>query len=290
MKRDSLQVQSVKRLTSAIFCLLLTAAFCLLSAGRGYAFQNIKKGKECLSCHTLTKDEAKKLIKADVYKAEITEIKMSPVKGLWEIKGTMETGEGQRGFMVYVDFTKKYIVEGQVTPLSALGKQSAEPQQLRKVNTAQIPLDEAVIMGDPHAPKKIIVFDGPDCPYCKKLHVEVKKILEQRKDIAFYIKLFPLVSIHPEAYYKSRAIVCEKSASLLEDAFEGKKLPKPWEGILSGLSEKKDCGTKEVDANLKLGQTLGITGTPTIIFPDGRLIPGYVDASALLKLLEEKPQ
>lgn len=290
MKRDSLKAQSAKRMVLAILCLLLTAIFCLLSADRGYAFQNIKKGKECLSCHTLTKDEAKKLIKADAYKAEITEIKMSPIKGLWEIKGTIEAGERKRGFMVYVDFTKKYIVEGRITPLSALDKQSAAPQELQKVNTAQIPLDEAVIMGSPNAPKKVIIFDDPDCPYCRRLHTEVKKILEQRKDIVFYIKLFPLVSIHPDAYDKSRAIVCEKSASLLDDAFAGKKLPKPWEGLLPGLSEKKDCGMKEIDANLKLGQTLGIEGTPAIILPDGRLVPGYVDASALLKLIEEKPQ
>lgn len=290
MKRDSLKAQGAKRVVSAILCLLLTAVFCLLSASKGYSFQNIKKGKECSSCHTLTKDEAKKLLKVDAYKAEITEIKMSPIKGLWAIKGTIGEGERKRRFMVYVDFTKKYIVEGRITSFSDMDKQSAAPQELQKVNTAQIPLDEAVIMGSPNAPKKVIIFDDPDCPYCRRLHTEVKKILEQRKDIVFYIKLFPLVSIHPEAYDKSRAIVCEKSVNLLDDAFAGKKLPKPWEGLLPGLSEKKDCGIKEIDANLKLGQTLGIEGTPAIILPDGRLVPGYVDASALLKLIEEKPQ
>jgi thiol:disulfide interchange protein DsbC len=290
MKQYSLKTQSAKRMVPAILCLVFTAVFCLLTIDRGYAFQNIKQGKECLSCHTLTKDEALKLLKADAYNADITDIKMSPIKGLWEIKGTIGEGEGKRRFMVYVDFTKKYIVEGRITLFSDMDKQSAAPQELQKVNTAQIPLDEAVIMGSPNAPKKIIIFDDPDCPYCRRLHTEVKKILEQRKDIVFYIKLFPLVSIHPEAYDKSRAIVCEKSVNLLDDAFEGKKLPKPWEGLLSGLRGKKNCGIKEIDANLKLGQTLGIAGTPAIILPDGRLVPGYMDASALLKLLEEKPQ
>jgi thiol:disulfide interchange protein DsbC len=54
----------------------------------------------------------------------------------------------------------------------------------------------------------------------------MKKVVADRKDIAFYIKLFPLKS-NLEAYEKSKAILCEKSLSLLEDAFAKKPLPKP---------------------------------------------------------------
>ena len=100
----------------------------------------------------------------------------------------------------------------------------------------------------------------------------MKKITEERKDIAFYIKMYPLES-HPEAYKKSKAIVCEKSLALLEDAFDKKPLPEP------------KCETTAVDENIKLAQKLGITGTPTSILPDGRIIPGYKDAKTLLNLI-----
>jgi thiol:disulfide interchange protein DsbC len=231
-----------------------------------FAFQGQGCGQECSTCHTLSKDEAKKLIKADAFKADVSDIKMSPVKGLWEVEVTRE---GKK-IAIYIDFAKKYLVEGKFTLLAQLGK----PPELKKVNFSQIPLADAVIMGDPKAKTKVIVFDDPDCPYCKKLHEEIKKILETRKDIAFYIKLFPL-DIHPEAYEKSKSIICnKKSVKLLDDAFAGKKLP------------QSDCETKEVDENIKLGKSLGITGTPTIIFPDGRLLPGYVEAQTLLRLLE----
>ncbi|MBI3754309.1 MAG: thioredoxin fold domain-containing protein, partial [Deltaproteobacteria bacterium] len=40
-----------------------------------------------------------------------------------------------------------------------------------------------------------------------------------------------------------------------------------------------------VDENIKLGKSLGITGTPTLIFPDGRMLPGFVDGPTLLKML-----
>ena len=45
----------------------------------------------------------------------------------------------------------------------------------------------------------------------------MKKIVEERKDIAFFIKMNPLKN-HPGAYEKAKAIVCEKSLALLDDA------------------------------------------------------------------------
>jgi thiol:disulfide interchange protein DsbC len=105
----------------------------------------------------------------------------------------------------------------------------------------------------------------------------MKKVLEKRKDIAFYLKLFPLVKLHPKAYEKSMTIACQKSLGLLEDNFDGKKLPPP------------ECKTKEIDENLKLGESLGITGTPAIIFPDGSIVPGAMAADALISRIDKKP-
>ncbi len=100
----------------------------------------------------------------------------------------------------------------------------------------------------------------------------MKKIIEKRKDIAFYIKMFPL-PMHSGAYEKAKAIVCEKSLSLLDDAFEKKQLPKP------------KCETPVIDENLKLAEKLGITGAPTLIMPDGRVMSGYREADALIQLI-----
>ncbi len=100
----------------------------------------------------------------------------------------------------------------------------------------------------------------------------MKKIVEERKDIAFYIKMFPL-KIHPQAYEKAKAIVCEKSLALLEDAYERKPLPKP------------KCETTIVDDNIKLAEKLGISSLPSLVFPDGRVIAGYQDAKTLLTMI-----
>jgi thiol:disulfide interchange protein DsbC len=100
----------------------------------------------------------------------------------------------------------------------------------------------------------------------------MKKIIDERKDIVFHIKMFPLKS-HPEAYEKSKSIVCEKSLAFLEEAFEKKPIPKP------------KCETSVVDENIKLAQKLGITSVPSVILPDGRIIAGYKDAKTLINLI-----
>jgi len=100
----------------------------------------------------------------------------------------------------------------------------------------------------------------------------MKKIVEERKDIAFYIKLFPL-KIHPEAYEKSKAIACENSLALLEEAFDKKPPPKP------------KCETSAIDENIKLAEKLGISSLPVLILPDGRVIVGYRDSKTLINLI-----
>ncbi len=84
--------------------------------------------------------------------------------------------------------------------------------------------------------------------------------------------MFPL-PMHKGADEKAKAIICEKSLKLLEDSFEGKELP------------AAKCDTKVVDENLKLGQKLGINGTPALILSDGRVIAGYKDAKSIISLV-----
>lgn len=218
----------------------------------------------------ITKEDAINLFKEIIPDVKIIEIRPAQVKGLWEI--AVES-KGQKG-IVYVDSSKKYLISGSIVNISTKTNLTQERfVELNKVDVSQIPLDGALVMGDKDATKKVIIFTDPECPYCGKLHQEIKKILEKRKDIAFYIKMYPLTKIHPKAYEKSRVIVCEKSLNLLEDSFAGKSLPEP------------KCKTSEIDENIKLAEKLGIRGTPAIILPNGSIIPGYKDADSLISLI-----
>jgi thiol:disulfide interchange protein DsbC len=244
--------------------------FSVLPAGYSYGFE--ARGQECSKCHTLQKEEAKDLLKNTIPNVVILDIQLSPAKGFWEV---YVESMGRKG-LIYVDFPKKHFFSGALISIAEKKNLTQERlTDLNKIDVSQIPLENALVMGDQKARIRVILFTDPDCPYCAKLHQEIKKIIEERKEIAFYIKLFPLVKIHPAAYEKAKAIVCEKSLPLLEDAFGGKPLPKP------------KCETTVVDENIRLAEKLGISSLPALVFPDGRVISGYKDAKTLLTLIDK---
>jgi thiol:disulfide interchange protein DsbC len=102
----------------------------------------------------------------------------------------------------------------------------------------------------------------------------MKKVVAKRQDIAFFIKMYPL-PMHKGSYEKAKAIVCEKSVAVLDDAFAKKPLP------------EAKCASTAVDDNLKLVEKLGIRGTPAIIMPNGIIIPGSKDADSLIEVIDK---
>lgn len=242
-----------------------------------------KTDHNCMKCHKITVDEVAKLVKNDLPGAKILEVREAPVKGLVEVVYEVEVEKQKRNGLFYLDSTAKFLIaRGDIIDLKA--KKSLTSTRLKtlnmanmsKVDRSKIPLKNALILGDKKAKNKVIVFTDPYCPFCKKLHDELKSVVEKRKDIAFYIKLYPIKQLHPAAYDKTRTIICKKSLALLEDVFKGKEIP------------AADCDTNEADENIKLAAELGIKGTPAIVFPNGNLWPGYLDADSIINAVDNK--
>jgi len=230
--------------------------------------------QDCGKCHSLSSGEAQKALKQLIPDIKVIEVRMSPARGLWEI--SLET-RGKKG-IAYMDFSKENVIIGQIVKIKTKKNLTRKRLiELNKVDFSQIPLDDALVLGEPDAAYKVVVFDDPDCPYCAKLHKELKKIVEERKDMAFFIKLFPL-KMHKDAYRKAVAIQCEKSLKLLEDAFAKKEIPDP------------GCKTDTIDKNIKLAERLGITGTPTIVLQSGRVLSGAIKAEQLINLIIEEKE
>lgn len=248
----------------------LIAALLIMPPGKAFCFP--VKDQDCSRCHSLKKDEADAMLKVVNKNIKVLSVSRSAAKYLWEVA---YESEGKKG-LVYIDLPKKHLISGTVLELQSKKNLTQEKlSEINRVNVSQIPLKDAIVMGDKRAKQKIIVFTDPECPFCGKLHEEMRKIVQERKDIAFHIKMFPL-RMHPGAYDKSRAIVCEKSVKLLDDAFGNKPLPAP------------RCGTAVIDENIRLAERLGITGTPTMIMPDGRVVAGFHDAQSIKNLVDKK--
>lgn len=244
--------------------------FLFYSSASPWAFSGSGCEGDCLKCHSLNKQEIKTLLKEmKIPYTEILKIQLSPVKGLWEVS---IDNKGKKG-LFYVDFSKKYFLLGPIIEIkSGLNKTLQQMSKLRQVDFSKIPLHTPLVMGNPRAPQKVAVFTDPDCPYCGNLHRELQKIIKEREDIVFFIILFPL-RFHKEAYWKSKSILCQKSLKMLEDAYARKQIP------------KIECDNKEVDENIKLAESLGITSTPTLVFMDGRVLTGALPAQQIIGLL-----
>jgi len=129
------------------------------------------------------------------------------------------------------------------------------------------------VVGNRAAKKRIIVLTDPTCPYCVKLHGEIKKAVAKDPGVAFHVMPYPRNRNDKATYRKCLAVVCGKSEKLLDDAYEGKELPAP------------TCRSEAVNETIALAERLRIQGTPSMILSDGRIAGGYMDADEILSLI-----
>jgi thiol:disulfide interchange protein DsbC len=257
--------------------LIVTLAISVIVASPSFAMAKEGCGGACNVCHTLTEKDAGDLLKN--IGVTVKSVKDAPAKGLFELLVEKDNKQG----IVFIDYGKKHLMQGMIVsldtlqPVSAHAQDLPQPKQVTTVDVSKIPVDTAVVMGNPKGSKKLYVFTDPDCPYCRKGHLELKKLAAIAPDVAIYVMLFPL-PMHPGAYDKARTVLETKSLELLDKAFDGQEVPKP----------SKESSKAGIDLIIKFGNANGITGTPTMVMPDGKIEVGMRDAETLKKMLEGK--
>jgi thiol:disulfide interchange protein DsbC len=131
--------------------------FLLLPFLYTYSFSETEKDRT--ESPNLTVDEALSLLKDLDPNIKVIAVKSSPIEGLWEVD--IETGG--RKVPVYVDFSKKHLISGSIFDIKEKKNLTQERlSEINKVDVSQIPLDDAVVMGDKNAKHRVIVFDDPD--------------------------------------------------------------------------------------------------------------------------------
>jgi thiol:disulfide interchange protein DsbC len=139
-----------------LFILFIAA---LVISGRGHASAFAKCGQDCGKCHSLTVNQAKELFKELGPNIDVLGVHAGPIKGLWEV----DIESGGRKNVVYVDFSKKKVIAGNIVDIKTKKSYTQESlQEINKVNFSSIPLDNSVVMGHKDAKHKIIVFDDPE--------------------------------------------------------------------------------------------------------------------------------
>jgi|Deesub1362B_J571_1020462.scaffolds.fasta_scaffold00152_9 thiol:disulfide interchange protein DsbC len=114
---------------------------------------------DCQKCHTLSSEEARDLLKELIPDLKVIGVRIAPAKGLWEI--AVES-RGKKG-IAYVDFAKENVIIGQIVKIKTRENLTRERfEELNRIDFSQIPLDNAIVMGNPKAENKVVIFDDPD--------------------------------------------------------------------------------------------------------------------------------
>jgi thiol:disulfide interchange protein DsbC len=139
------------------FFLLFLVVLMLSAAADASGFST--KGQDCSKCHTLKKDEAASLLKSFDENIKVLGVGVGSVKYLFEV--SIESN-GKKG-VVYIDFPKKHLFTGSLYQINGKRNLTQESQsEINKVNVSQIPLSDAIVLGEKNAKYRVIVFDDPE--------------------------------------------------------------------------------------------------------------------------------
>ncbi|RKZ45702.1 MAG: DsbC family protein [Candidatus Parabeggiatoa sp. nov. 3] len=207
----------------------------------------------------------------------------SPVAGLYEVI----VGNGD---VLYISLNGRHIIAGNI--FSRNGKnltkkrqnelrQEDNPRRQKAINA--VDETEMVVFAPKGETKYTVnVFTDVDCGYCAKFHQERQKLNEGGVKVRYLA--FPRAGVDSTTYKKMVSIWCASDQQkAMTDAKERKSL-----GWVSCSIKSKKNSRKNIKAQLELGQSIGVSGTPAMVLEDGELMPGYVPADKLIPFLEEK--
>lgn len=199
---------------------------------------------------------------------QIISLKPTPLSTIYEVE--LNTGE-----ILYTDISGDYLFAGDMyrtgdTGLTNISSKAKQERSLVKIGA--IPVEEMIVFTPDVVKASITVFTDVDCTYCRKLHSELDQLMAKGIEVRYLA--YPRGGIQADSYDKMISVWCsDDRKKSLTQAKNGQNLP------------AADCDSP-VLAHHALGNELGISGTPALIFPDGTVIPGYMDADRLATMLK----
>ncbi|WP_428035498.1 thioredoxin fold domain-containing protein [Amphritea sp.] len=192
--------------------------------------------------------------------------------GLYEV--TLASGEklyvNETGSHFIVGEVYKVQTDGRLVNLTEEGKKAGRIEQLATVN----PQDMIIFPAKGETKAHMTVFTDTDCFYCRKLHKEMAQINARGIEVRYLA--FPRAGAGSKTEQVMESIWCADKTdqqSLFTQAKSGVTIP-----TLS-------CENSPVMSQYELGQKMGVTGTPALVLQDGTLVPGYMPADQLAKML-----
>lgn len=193
----------------------------------------------------------------------------SPLAGLYEVKVV-------NGPLVYANADGSFFVTGdlyQITGGDFVNVTEQQREGLRAQLMGMIKTEDMIVFS-PKGPVKsyVNVFTDIDCGYCRKLHAEVPELNRMGVEVRYLA--YPRAGLGSLSYQKIATAFCAKDKKQTLTHFkQGKSV------------DINVCKNNPVADQLTLGGQIGVNGTPALITPEGKLLPGYMPAKELASAL-----
>jgi thiol:disulfide interchange protein DsbC len=184
---------------------------------------------------------------------KIDEVTKTAIPGLYEVRIGTE--------IVYTDEQGDHVIQGSLIDTKTRSDLTqARIDKITAIDFAALPLKDAIVWKQGSGARKLVVFADPNCGYCKKFETEMQQV----KDVTVYTFLYPILG--GDSPDKSKNIWCAKDngAAWRDWMINGTAAPRSMGG----------CDTAALQRNVALGKKYRVTGTPALVFEDGKRIPG----------------
>lgn len=199
---------------------------------------------------------------------EIIAVKPSAIAGLYEVQLNSD--------IVYLSEDGEKIISGDLYDLrNGISHTDQAKNHLRQSVLATVKDSDKIIYKAKNEKYKVAVFTDISCPYCTKFHQHINEFNDLGITIEYLA--FPRAGVGSKHQQAMQNIWCASNKTqALTDAKMKQKIP------------TQTCADNQVNEQFLLGQEIGINATPTVVFSDGELVPGYLKPANLLEILEDK--
>ena len=233
-------------------------------------------------------------------------------------QGQLQIQGRNQPFLISADDTKLWLIAGEPIDASRsaedIAAAQAEEAQERQAKLAEAAAGEP-LRGGENAPVTIVEFSDFQCPFCSRGAQTVEQILDKYgEDVRFVFQHFPLDRIHPWARPAAVAAECAANQSgaafwELHDAYFADQGQLNTENVIEkskeyladtgiDMAQWETCATDDsseahqqaaatVQAELELGQELGVSGTPGF-FVNGEFVNGAQPLSHFEPIIERE--
>jgi len=176
--------------------------------------------------------------------------------------------------IIYVSKDGRYMFEGDLYDIQ---KRVNLTESKREVGRAKVVNDidpQSMIVFAPAKPKyTITAFTDIDCGYCRKLHNQIAEY--NKLGIAVRYAAYPRSGVDTPSYEKAVSVWCAADRQKAMTIAKSGETP-----------EKKQCDNP-IKKHMEAAKEVGVSGTPTLVLENGRVIPGYVEPARLLQILDQ---